>query len=167
MKARIRLRRCHSLGMTLTELAAASAVTAVVLLIAYATLEMGRKATSDALGRMETSRNAFNVLRSIEYDVLRAQQIEVPDPDYPSYPSIQVRVPTDTGVVRRAFRKDGDALIMDYKDEADSPHVAFDGVSSLTFTPLDAPTNSVIKIECAAAGQGYAIQMQTVAKKRN
>jgi len=154
-------------GMTLTELAAASAVTAVVLLIAYATLEMGRRGTADVLGLVDTSRNVFNTLRTIEYDIMRAEQIEVPDPDYPEYDSIQVRVPTGAGVVRRAFRQEGDALIMDYKDELDAPYAAFDGVSSLTFTPLDAPTNSIIEIDCVTAGEGHTIHMQTVARKRN
>ena len=160
-------RRRSMLGMTLPELAAALAIASVVVLAGGVTMEMTQRETYTSLARTESSHTVFGVLHCIEADVMRAQTIEVPDPDYPNHDSIQLRVPLSSGIVRRAFRREGTTLVIDCKDEADSPRTVFEGISSLSFTALDAPTNSLIEIACTTTNKGQDVHMRTVARKRN
>ena len=154
-------------GFSLTELMVALTVSAVVLLIGWATWEMGWRETWAAHARAKTSRNTFAALQTVSRDVMRAQTIEVPDPGHTKVDSIQVSVLTSSGLVRRAYRLEGDALIVDRKDEGVAPYEAFDGISALSFKILDAPTNGMVEISCALSARGRTLQMQTVAQKRN
>ena len=104
-----RLRR--DVGMTLTELATASAIGMMVVLIGWVTVEMSHRETASTLSRTESSRTLFGAIKTIEDDILRSQTIEVPDPDYPDHNSIQLHIPLESGTVRRAYRLDGTTLI--------------------------------------------------------
>ena len=162
-----RTRKYTDRGATLTELAAAIAIAFVIALVAGVTIEMSNRETHAALMRVETSRNVFATVQSIENNVMRAEEIAIPDPDFPDSESIQMLVPLSSGTVRRAFRVEDGWLVVDYKDESDAPYQAFANVTSLTFTSLDPPTDSLIQIACTTTINGKSIQMQTVAKKRN
>jgi len=154
-------------GATLTELGAAIAIAFVIALVAGVTIEMSNRETHAALMRVETSRSVFATVQSIENNVMRAETIEIPDPDHPDLDSIQMTVPLSSGTVRRAFRVENGWLMVDYKDESNAPYQAFANVTSLAFTSLDPPTDSLIQIACTTSIGGKAIQMKTVAKKRN
>ena len=139
---------------------------AVLVLAGWAMWEASRREQLTARRRAECSRTTFAILQRISRAVMRAETIDVPDPDHGGQ-SIQLHVPETGGTVRRAFRLSGDALIMDLKDEGVSPITIFDEISSLTFTILDAPTNSRVEIACSVMIDGEQVQMQTVASKRN
>ena len=161
------MRRRKAAAFTLTEFAVAIVAATVLMLVAWAAWEMSWRQTWATLARSETARNTVAVLRSITHEVMRAETIEVPDPDHNKVDSIQLHVPVAGGTVRRAFRIEGDALILDLKDEVAAPFTAFEGLSELTFTVLDPPMNSVVEISCSCTEYGQAIVMRTVAKKRN
>ncbi len=168
MKRHMANRRRRLRGTTIAELAVAMSIGMIVLLTGWVTVEMSHRETNMALTRTEVSRNVYNVLRSIEDNVLRAETIQIPDPDYPSLDSMQVLVPDGAGgTLRRAFRREGTWLVVDWKDESDAPYHAFSGVTSLTFNALDAPTNSLIEIGCTVTIEGESIHMRSVARKRN
>ena len=159
--------RRRAAAFTLVELSLAIVAAAVLMLSVWAAWEMGWRETWATQARAETARNAVAVLRSITHEIMRAETIEVPDPNHNKLDSIQLHVPVPGGAVRRAFRLEGDALIMDLKDEAAAPFAAFEGLSELTFTVLDPPVNSVVEISCSCADYGQSTAMRTVAKKRN
>jgi hypothetical protein len=161
--------RAHAKGRaaTLVELAVALAVGFVVVLIGWASVEMTQRETLATMTRVETSRNTQGVMGAIETNVMRAREIRVPDPDYGTADSMELIVASPSGDVRRAYRLDGDRLIIDFKDEQDAPHASWEGVQSLAFDVLDPPTNSLVEITCTVEMGGDPIQMRTVAKRRN
>ena len=161
------MRRRKAAAFTLTEFAVAIVAATVLMLVAWAAWEMSWRQTWATLARSETARNTVAVLRSITHEVMRAETIEVPDPDHDDADSIQLHVPVTGGTVRRAFRLEGDALIMDLKDEAAAPFAAFEGLSELTFSVLDPPINSMVEISCSCTDYGQATAMRAVAKRRN
>jgi prepilin-type N-terminal cleavage/methylation domain-containing protein len=154
-------------GVTLVEMAVAMLIGAIILMTAWVTWEISWRQTVAASNAGACQRNAFSALRRIEQEVMRAEVIQVPDPDHPSVPSMQLRIPNGAGTLRRAFRLQEGALIVDLKDEGVDPYEAFDGLSALSFTLLDAPANSQVRVTCDAAQHGQAVQMQTVATRRN
>ena len=154
-------------GTTLTELSLAIVIAMVVAIVGWVTVEMGHREILTASAHAESNRSVFTVVKSIEENILRAAAIDLPDPDYPELDSIQMTVPTETGTVRRAFRLDNQTLVVDYKDESAAPYEAFGQVDTLTFTALDAPTNSLIEVTCRATVRNQTINMRTVARRRN
>jgi len=166
----IRRRRTTDSGLSLMELTMAIIVSAVIMLVVSASLELTWRHAGRARARTESASSAFAVLDHIEKDIMRCAALEVPDPDYgkaKDVDSIQVYIPTDSGTVRRAFRLENGALVVDHKDEGVEPHTPFAGLTSLTFTILDEPYNSLVQISCTTEVKGKALQMQTVAKRRN
>lgn len=163
----MRRMRTRSSALSLTELANCIAIAAVIMLVGWVSVEMGRRETVVARARTESSRSVFAVLSRIEHEIMRAATVEIPDPDYPYVDSIQLEVPVSGSTVRRAFRLEGDDLVVDLKDEGVAPYVAFSGISSLRFSFLDSPTNSLVEITCQCDVDGQEIDMRTVAKKRN
>jgi len=160
-------KRTRLQGTTLTELSLAVVIAMVITIVGWAAVEMGHSEILSATARADSNRSVFAVLRSIQENILRASAIEVPDPDYPELDSIQMTVPTETGTVRRAFRLDDHTLVIDYKDEAAAPYGVFEPVEALSFTALDAPTNSLIEVTCRATGRNETINMRTVIRRRN
>jgi len=163
--------RNYDRAVTIPELMIAIAAAAVLVLAGWAMWEMTRRETVAARARAECSRVAFAVLQRIQQEVMRAETIEVPDPDHATAGTIQLHVPDpDTGpgaTVRRAFRLDGDEFIIDLKDENVAPFAPFDGISGLTFTVQDPPMNSRVLITCSASSKGEQVEMRTEATKRN
>ncbi len=159
--------RTSARALTLVEMLLATAIAAVLSIVGWATWEMGRSDTSTAMSRGEQSRHSFSVLQIIEQEVMRASTIEVPDPDHADVDSIQLHVPTATDVVRRAFRLENGDLVIEMKDEGARPFVAFPGLVDLSFTVLDPPVNSLVRISCTSGDGEQAVIMQTVAKRRN
>jgi len=154
-------------SFTLTELMISVAAGAILVLAAWAMWAMSHRQNVAARGRAESSSTAFAVLQRIEQEVLRAQQIEVPDPDYPAEPSIQLRVNTGSAVVRRGFRLADGQLVVDMKDESAEPLRVFEGIDALEFTVLDPPTNSTVAVACTVNIYGQQSVLRSVAKKRN
>lgn len=165
IRSRGRLR--HIGGFTITELAASIAIAGVIALTAWSVWEMMVRGSRNAQATALTAGESFNTLQRIEQEVMRASIIEVPDPSYPSVPSMQVSVPNGTGTLRRAFRLSGGNLMVDLKDEGVAPYAAFSNISSLTFTVLDPPNNTAVRMVCACTRNGYTVRMESVAKKRN
>lgn len=157
----------RQLGVTLVELAVAITIGSVVLLIAWASWEVCWRQTAAASNAGACQRNAFGALERISQEIMRAETILVPDPEFPNAPSIQLRIPNGDDGLRRAFRLLNGALIVDLKDENVDPYEAFTGLSDLSFTLLDSPTNSRVRIACTASFRGQSIQMRTVAVRRN
>lgn len=153
-------------AFTLTELMISIAAATVLVLAGWAMWEFGRNQTLAVRAQAEASRTAFGVLQRIEQDVMRAEQIEVPDPDYGGN-SMQVRVPSGGATVRRAFRLSNGRLVIDMKDEPAGLLQVFGNITGLTFAVLDAPSNTHVRIACAVTRNGEQAQLQTVAKKRN
>ena len=149
----------HNSAVTLTELMAAAAICAVVSMVAWATVEMGRRETYVCRLRADTNRTAFNTLQSIQTEIMRAKSIEVPDPYYPHYDSIQLTIPTDTGDVRRCFRLEAGQLVADFRDEG-GPFEAYSGISELTFDILDEPVNTIVEVTCQSATNGETVAMR-------
>jgi len=154
-------------ALSLTELMSCTAIGAVVAMVAWVTVEMGRREVIVSRARTESSRNVFGSLSRMEHEVMRASMVQIPDPDYENADSIQLMVPFYGSTVRRAFRLEDGDLIVDVKDELAEPYVAFSGISSLDFSFLDGPTNSLVEIACMGNVDGQQIDMRTVAKKRN
>ena len=163
----MRRRVIKNSGVALTELMITLTVSAVVMLIGWATWEMGWRETRAAQTRVASSRDAYSVLHVITKEVLRAQKIEVPDPDHASLDSIQLQVNTPTGIERRAFRLEGDALMLDLKDAGVAPFEVFDGLVALSFRILGAPEDGRVEIVCTMRHGGRSLQMRTVVHKRN
>ena len=154
-------------SMTMVELMVATAISAVVMLVGWASWEMCLRQTSAAAAATEASRNAFYVLDRIRAEVMRASTIQVPDPDHVDVASMQLFVPLSGSTVRRAFRVQNGALVVDLKDEGVASYTAFQGITSLAFAMQDAPTNAMVQISCTCVVNGRQVQMQTVARKRN
>lgn len=154
-------------GFSLSEVMVAIAITVVVMFTALASWEMSWRETSKAATASKVSKEAFGVLQQIEQEINRGQTIAIPDPDYTTVPSIQISVPTASGLKRRAFRMVNGALIKDLKDEGGAPLAVFDHVTTLTFQMLDAPTNSIVQIDCTCTFNGRAFAARTVAYRRN
>ncbi len=154
-------------ALTLVELMVCAAIAAILLLTAWATWEISCRETNTARVLGVCQREVFSALRRIEHEVMRAAVIQVPDPDYVMVPSVQLRVLKEGDSVRRAFRLVDGALIVDLKDEGVAPYEAFNGLSELSFSVLDAPTNSQVQIICTGTRNGHSVQMQTVALRRN
>jgi type II secretory pathway pseudopilin PulG len=152
--------------MTLVELMVAMTIAAVLATTAWLAWEISCRETAAATAASAAQRNAFSTLRRIEQEVMRAETIQVPDPEYAA-PSMQLNIPSGGGTVRRAFRLEGGALIVDLKDEMAAPYEAFSGLTALSFVVLDPPTSSQVRITCSAASNRQSVQMQTVATRRN
>ena len=154
-------------GLTLVEVAVALAIGAIVLFAAWVAWEISWRESYAASDAAIAQRNAYSALRRIEQEVMRAEGIQVPDPDYAALPSIQLLVPTEAGRVRRAFRLVDDSLIIHLKDEGVASYEAFDGLTGFVFNVLDPPTDSQIEIVCMAASKGQSVTMRSVATRRN
>lgn len=154
-------------GWTMVELMTALAIGSIVLLVGWTVWEMTWRSVVQARAETESARGAFGVLQRIQQEVQRGATVQIPDPAYPGVPSIQVTVPTTSGLLRRAFRLTGNNLIVDLKDEGVAAYTAFSGVTSLTFNLLDPPVNSEVEIICTFTNNGRANTMRTVAVKRN
>ena len=153
--------------MSLVEFAVAMAIFAVVMLVGLATWQIAWGGVRDERNATLAHENAFGALHAIEEQVQRSNTIQIPDPDNPSLPSIQLLLSPLGTNVRRAFRLVGNNLIMEWKDENTGARTIFTGVSSLTFTMLDAPNNTLVQIACSCTQRNRTVQMQTVAWRRN
>lgn len=156
----------NNLGLSLVELMVGIAGATILMLASWSLWALSAKQLSESRSVSDAQKNAFQTLRRIEQEVMRASVIQVPDPNYAALASMQLRIPSGTSTVRRAFRLSGDDLIVDLKDEG-STYAAFEGLSSLSFAILDPPANTTVRITCASTVGGKTVQMQTVAYKRN
>jgi len=154
-------------GFTLPEMMVATAISVVVVFTALISWEMSWRESANAATTARVSKEAFGVLQRIEQEINRGETLQVPDPSYANIPSIEISVPTASGTVRRCFRLVNGALIADLKDEGAAPYVAFDHITALTFTVLDAPINALVQISCTCTFNNRALTMQTVAARRN
>jgi len=159
-------RHAGATAFTLAELMIAITAAAVLMLAGFALWTFSYRQMAVARARSTASQTAFAVLQRIEQEVMRAETVDVPDPDHANSDSIQLQVPVDGGSVRRSFRLSDDELIIDLKDEGDVI-VAFDDIASLGFEVLDAPQNTQVRISCRVEVRGEGVDMQTVARKRN
>lgn len=159
--------KANEKALSLVELMVAVVALAVLTLIGWAAWEMSHRESAAAQARTQAYQNTFAVMQRLKYDIMLATSIEIPDPDYAHLDSIQVRVASGGGTVRRAFRLVDEELIIDKKDEAAPSFAAFDGISKLEFTMVDPPTDSMVRIVCASEANGHEIEMETVVKKRN
>ncbi|GAH85185.1 unnamed protein product, partial [marine sediment metagenome] len=140
---------------------------AVLVLAAWAMWAMSARQTVAALARAESSSTAFAVLQRIEQEVLRAREIQVPDPEYPAASSIRLDVGTGRPKVYRAFRLADGQLVVDMEDESAEPLRVFEGIDALEFTLGDPPMNSVVEIACTVTIDGQRSVLRSAAKKRN
>jgi len=154
-------------GFTLSEMMVALAVSVVLVFTALAGWEIAWRQSSEARTASKVSKEAFGVLRQIEEEIHRGQTVTIPDAAYASVPSIEIGVPTDTGIKRRAFRLVNGALFMEFKDEGVAPTQIFDHVTALTFQALDPPTNSAVQINVTCTFNNRAFALQTVSVRRN
>ena len=161
-------RTCRS-GLTLTELMISIVAGAVLVLAGFAMWTLSYRLNLAARARAEASQTAFAVLHRIEQDVMRADQIKVPDPDHdhPNDASIRLRIDNSGTPVYRAFRLSAGQLVIDLKDGSNAPLALFEGISLMTFTVLDVPTNSRVQIDCTVTIKGQQAQMRSVVMKRN
>jgi len=163
----MRRTRAASDGLTLVELGVATSIFAIVMLVGYVSWEMGWRGMRDEQNATLAYQNAFNALHTMEEQVQRSNTIQVPDPDNATVPSIQLTLSLNGTTVRRAYRLSGSNLLMQWKDEGFGPKAIFTGVSSLTFTMLDAPNNTMVQLACSCTTGSRTVQMQTVAWRRN
>lgn len=155
-------------AFTLPEMGMAIAVSAIVVLIGWAMIIFAWRVVYQNRVQSDAQRVCFNVVQMIEEDVMRGTKIEIPDPDYTSVPSIQVRIPgTGTATLRRAYRFVSGNVIVQYKDEGIGPYTAFGGVTSMAFAYVNAPTNSIAQTTCTMTAGGATIQVVSTAYKRN
>jgi len=169
--------RVVSSGMTLVEFAVATATFAVVMLVGLVSWQMGWDGMRDERNATTDYESAFGALHTMVEQVQRSNSITVPDPDNTGVPSMQVLVsplwntslgnPSYGKNVRRAYRLVGTSLIMEWKDEGDLVSTICTGVSALTFTILDSPTNTEVQIACSCTQGTRTVRMQTVAWRRN
>ena len=157
-----------SRGLSLIELVVSIAAASIALLIGLTTWELGWRGIRDVQYANVAYQNAFGAMNSIEEQVQRCNTIQIPDPNNTAYNSIQLLVPNGSGTnLRRAFRLVGSNLIMEWKDEGIGPMTIFSNVSSFSATMLDAPTNSLVQLNCACAAGTKRVSMTTVAWRRN
>lgn len=154
-------------GLSLVELMITIAAAAIIALTGWMVWMYSIRQTNTGRASATASRNAVSVLERIEQEVMRAETIEIPDPDYAGVPSMQLVVPTDAGDVRRAFRLEDGTVIVHWKDEAQGQVDVFSDISGLTFTILDSPTNSRVEIVCESTVNNESVEMKTIAMKRN
>lgn len=154
-------------GFTLPEVMVAIAISVVVVFTALAGWEIAWRHSSEAATAAKVSKEAFGVMRQIEEEINRGQTVTIPDAAHAGVPSIEIGVPTATGVKRRAFRLVDGAVIMDLKDEGAAPTEIFDHVTALTFQALDPPTNSMVQINVTCTFNGRPFALQTVSVRRN
>jgi hypothetical protein len=159
-----------SRGVTLAELAVCVAASSIALLIGLTTIEMGWRGVRDIQYANVAYQNAFGAMNSIEEQIEQCNTIQIPDPDNASVNSIQVLVPNQANpgtTLRRAYRLVGNNLLMQRKDEGNNTLTMFSNVTSFTATMLDAPTNSLVQLNCKCAAGNEAISISTVAWRRN
>jgi len=154
-------------AFTLPELGMAMAIAAIVVLIGWAMIVFTWRTVYQNRIQSDAQRIAFNAVQIIEEEVMRGAVIEIPDPDYPSLPSIQIRVPNGTSKLRRAYRFQSGNLIEQYKDEGGTARTVFSGISSMTFAYGNAPTNTIARTTCTVVAGGATIQVTSSAFKRN
>ncbi len=159
--------RAASRGVTLVEFMAAFAIFAVVMLVGYAGWQISWMGVRDERNATLAYETAFGVLHAIQEQVQRANSIQVPDPDNSGVQSIQLRMSPKGASIRRAYRLRGGDLIMEWKDEGKPARTVFNDLSSLTFTVLDPPNNTLVRIVCSCTVGGRTVQLQTVAWRRN
>lgn len=173
----MRLRRAGSRGWTLTEFVVAMAIFAVVMLVGMTSWEMTWDAIRNENDATLDYQTAFGALETMAEQVERSNTIQIPDPDNKNVPSMQLLVKpvwnsslgnsAYGGSVRRAYRLSGNKLIMEWKDEGDTVSSVYSGITSLTFTMLDAPNNTEVQIALTCTQGGRVVNMQTTAWKRN
>ena len=164
------MRRSHSTsrGITLVELVVSMASASIALLIGLTAWGVGWTQYENVQYASKAYLDAFGVMNSIQEQVQRCTTIQVPDPDNAAYHSIQLVVPQQGGgTVRRAYRLVGNNLIMQWKDENIGPLTIFSDVTSFTAAIQNAPTNSLVQLNCTCADGTETISMTTVAWKRN
>jgi Tfp pilus assembly protein PilE len=164
--------RTASRGVSLVELGVALVIAAVALLIGTTAWVMGWTQLENMRNASQTYMDAFGVMNSIQEQVERSNTIEVPDPDYTQYNSIQLLVPNGSGSnVRRAYRLVGNTLIMQWKDENVGPVTIFSDVTSFSASILNAPTNSIVQLNCTCVNATQSgtktVSATTVAYRRN
>jgi hypothetical protein len=164
--------RTASRGISLVELGVSLGIAAVALLIGMTAWAMGWTQLQSMRNASRTYMDAFGVMNSIQEQVERSNTIEVPDPDYTQYNSIQLLVPNGSGSnLRRAYRLVGNNLIMQWKDENIGPVTIFSDVTSFSASMLDAPTNSLVQLNCTCANGTESgtetVSATTVAHRRN
>lgn len=162
-------------AFTLPEMTMAVSIGFVVAIIGWAMMIFAWRQIY--VNRLQTTAQmaAYGVVQVIAEDVMRASIIEVPDPDYPSVPSIQVRIPSGITTLRRAYRLVSGNVLSQYKDEGVAAYTIYDNVQALTFTYVTASTNpaqslpakSAVEISCTVAGAGQNIQVTSTAAARN
>jgi len=154
-------------AFTLPEMAMAILIGSVVVLIGWAVMVFTWRVVYQNRIQTAAQTTAFNVVQMIEEDVMRSALIEVPDPDYPSVPSIQVRIPFGNTTRRRAYRLVGGNLVAQYKDEGVGPYTAFSGIGGMAFAFVNSPTNTVVRTTCTMNVGGATIQITSSAYRRN
>jgi hypothetical protein len=161
--------RSTSRGLSLIELAVSMASASIAMLIGLTAWGVGWTQYENVENASRAYLDAFGVMNSIEEQVQRCTTIQVPDPDNPSVNSIQLLIPNQSGsgTLRRAYRRVGNTFIMQWKDENVGPVTVFSDVTSFTATILNAPTNSLVQLNCTCADGTATVSTTTVAAKRN
>jgi hypothetical protein len=155
-------------GISLIELVVSMAAASVAMLIGLTSWGIGWTQYKNVQYASRAYLDAFGVMNSIQEQVQRCNTIQVPDPDNTGYHSIQLLVPNGSGAnLRRAYRLVGNNLIMQWKDENVGPMTIFSDVTSFSATILNAPTNSLVQLNCTCADGTETISTTTVAAKRN
>ena len=155
-------------GISLVELVVSMAAASVAMLIGLTSWGIGWTQYEAVEYASRAYLDAFGVMNSIQEQVQRCNTIQVPDPDNAAYHSIQLLVPNGAGAnLRRAYRLVGNNLIMQWKDEGVGPITVFSDVTSFTVSILNAPTNSLVQINCTCVDESETISTTTVAVKRN
>jgi hypothetical protein len=145
----------------------AIAIGSIVVLIGWAMMVFAWRQTYQNRIQTTAQITAFNAVQMIEEDVMRSSQIEIPDPDYPSVPSIQLRVPSGNTTIRRAYRLVSGNLIAHFKDETAGSYTAFSGISAMTFAFANSPTNTIARTTCSVVAGGATITVASTAFRRN
>ena len=157
-------------GSTIIELYFALAIGGILMLMGMVTWVGGWKALEGMKYANMAYLNAFGATNAIEEQVERCNTIQVPDPNNAGVTSIQLLVPNQNvpgTTLRRAYRRVGNNLIMEWKDEGIGPVTIFSNVTAFGATILDAPTNSLVQLTCTCVDGTKTISMSTVAWRRN
>jgi hypothetical protein len=164
------MRRFHATwrGLSLVELVISMAAASVVMLIGMTMWVLGWSQFEGVQHASLAYQDAFGVMNSIQEQVQRCNTIQVPDPDHAANNSIQLLVPNGAGTnLRRAYRRVGNNLIMEWKDEGIGPVTTFSDVTAFTASIQDAPTNSLVQLNCTCVDGSETISMTTVGQRRN
>jgi hypothetical protein len=177
-----------SCGFSLVELAISLVVATILFLIGWTSWELGWSGIRDMQRAGVAYQNAFGVMNSIEVQVHGCKTIQlltgctstssgtvVANPGNTAYHGIQLSVPVVVAdqvpagtTVNRAFWLAGTNLMM--QNEVVGPVTIFSNVSSFTAAMVDAPTNSLVQLNCTCTGAGAgteSIAIATVAHRRN